>query len=184
MNVRRASASRPLLVLALAVLAANAVVFAAFTWPGLTRARRAEARAREVAARKATLEELWARVTRRREVAAANRSDIEKLTRDLLKPRATDLFAAQREIETLARESGLKPERTSYEVNPVAGTGLVRCEVTLPLNGSYGDLTTFLGRVERGKRFLIVDQLSLAEEEKGARMTLRLSALFRGESAP
>jgi hypothetical protein len=181
---RRASKTRLRTALAgVLLLAANAATFAAFTWPRLTRVRRAESRAREVSARRADLESLWSQVQARKEILAQNRRDIESLNRDHLKDRAEDLFAAQREIEALARDAGLKPKKSSYSLVPVKGTDLVRCEVTLPLDGTYASLTGFLARIQSARRFFVVDQMALAHEEAGARMNLKLSAVFKeGES--
>ena len=177
--IRRGSKSRlHLALIGLCVLLVNLLVLAAFTWPRLSRARRAESRAQEVAARRATLEGLWARVLARKALVAQNRKDIEALTRDHLKPRDRDLFAAQREIERRAIEAGLKPKRSDYEVGVVKGTNLVRCEVTLPLDGSYANLSGFLSRVAASKRFLVVDQMSLSRDDESARMSLKLSAVF------
>jgi Tfp pilus assembly protein PilO len=61
----------------------------------------------------------------------------------------------------------------------VRGTDLVRCEVTLPLDGSYANLTGFLARLESTERFIVVDQMALVQEEDGARMNLKLSAIFK-----
>ena len=158
---------------------ANAVVFAAFTWPKLNSVRRAESRALEVSKRRAALERVWSQVTARKELLARNRQDIESLSRDHLKYRADDLFGAQREIEKLARDAGLKPKKSAYSISKVRGTDLVRCEVTLPLDGSYANLTGFLARIESAKRFIVVDQMALAQEEDGARMNLKLSAIFK-----
>ena len=55
----------------------------------------------------------------------------------------------------------------------------MRCEITLPLDGSYTNLTGFLARIEAAKRFIVVDQMALAREEDGARMSLKLSAIFK-----
>lgn len=177
--IRRRSTSRLRLgFLGLVIVLVNVMVLAAFTGPRLSRARRAESRAQEVASRRATLEGLWARVVARKALVAQNRKDIEALTRDHLKPRDQDLFAAQREIERLATEAGLKPKRSDYEVVPVKGTHLVRCEVTLPLDGSYANLSGFLSRVAASRRFLVVDQMSLSKDDERARMSLKLSAVF------
>jgi len=158
---------------------ANGIAAAAFTWPRLTRVRRAENRAIEVAARRASLETLWTRVTARKDVLAQNRKDIETLHRDHLKERADDLFPTQREIERLAREAGLRPKESSYAMSRVKGTELVRCDVTLPLDGSYTNLTAFLARIEATERFIVVDQMGLSRDEGGARMNLKLSAIFK-----
>lgn len=166
-----------------ALLVANGLVFAALTWPRLTRLRRAETRARSVADQRRSLESLWALVAERKALVARNREDIDRLLREFLKPQTTDLFAAQREVETMARDSGLKPQKSSYSLHAVKGTDLVRCDITMPLDGSYANLAGFLGRVETAKRFLVVDQMALSEDEGGARMSLKLSALFRGGGA-
>lgn len=181
---RRASRTRlRIALLGAFLLVANGAAFAAFTWPGLTRVRRAESRAREVSTRRAGLERLWSQVQARKEILAQNRKDIESLSRDHLKFRAEDLFTAQREIEKLAREAGLKPKKSSYALSKVKGTDLVRCEVTLPLDGTYASLTGFLARIQAAKRFIVVDQMALAQDEAGARMNLKLSAVFKdGES--
>jgi len=177
---RRGSRARlGLGLLAAFLFVANGIAAAAFTWPRLTRVRRAENRAIEVAARRADLEALWTRVTARKDVLAQNRKDIETLYRDHLKERADDLFPTQREIEKLAREAGLRPKESSYAMAAIKGTELVRCDVTLPLDGSYTNLTAFLARIESTKRFILVDQMGLSRDEGGARMNLKLSAIFK-----
>ena len=167
-----------------ALLALNLAAFATFTWPRVTRTRRAETRAQDVAARKTELEGLWARIAARKALVAQNRIDIETLRRDRIKPRSEDLFAAQREIEKLARDSGLKPLKSTYDIESVKGTGLVTCAVTLPLDGSFENLMSFLDRVESAKRFIVVDQLALSQDEHGAKMNLKLSALFVEDGEP
>lgn len=182
---RRGSRARlRIVVTGIALLFINAAVFAFFTWPGLTRVRRAEARARAVADSKQNLERMWAQMLSRRELLEQNRNDIEALSRNHLKSRAADLFAAQREIEDLAQEAGLRPHRSSYSLGRIRGTNLVRCEVTLPLDGSYTNLTDFLSRIGSARRFIVVDQMALSEDEQGARMSLKLSAIFKEEAAP
>jgi Tfp pilus assembly protein PilO len=177
---RRGSRARlRLAMLGAILLVINGIAFAAFTWPRLTRVRRAESRAQEVSARKAALEKLWSQLITRRELVAQNRKDIESLSRDHLKPRAQDLFAAQREIEKLAKDAGLKPKKSTYSLEKIKGTDLIRCEVTLPLDGSYTNLTGFLSRIETATRFIVVDQMALAQDDQGAQMNLKLSAIFK-----
>ena len=179
MSRRRSATRLRIALIGVLLLAVNGVAFAAFTWPRLTRVRRAESRSREVSTRRASLEKLWAQFSARKELLAQNRKDMESLNRDHLKYRTEDLFSAQREIEKLARDSGLKPKKSGYAVTRIKGTDLVRCEVTLPLDGSYANLTGFLARIESAKRFFVVDQMALAQEEDGARMNLKLSAIFK-----
>ncbi len=177
---RRASRNRRRLAfLGAFVLLANAALFATVTWPRLNSLRRAENRAKEVSTHRAALEKVWSQVTARKALLARNRQDIESLSRDHLKYRTEDLFGAQREIEKLARDAGLKPKKSTYSISKVKDTDLVRCEVTLPLDGSYANLTDFLARIESARRFIVVDQMALAQEEGGARMNLKLSAIFK-----
>jgi|CXWL01.1.fsa_nt_gi Tfp pilus assembly protein PilO len=178
MTPRRSKARLNVAGAGLVLLVMNVAVFAAVTWPRLTSVRRAETRAQGVASRLAELERLWSTLLARKELVARNRQDIERLSRDHLKPRATDLFAAQREIERLAQEAGLRTRTSTYDIEKIAGTDLVRCQVTLPLDGSYSNLTGFLSRIAATKRFIVVDQMALSENEQGARMSLRLSAVF------
>jgi Tfp pilus assembly protein PilO len=180
---RQSKARLRIAVLGALLLLGNAVAFAAFTWPRLNRVRRAEDRAQQVSARRAALEALWERVASRKERLVQNRLDIESLTRDHLRSRGADLFLAQREIESLARAAGLNPKKSTYSMEAIKGTSLVRCEVTLPLDGSYRNLTGFLARIETSSRFIVVDQMALARGEEGARMNLRLSAVFKDEDA-
>lgn len=179
MSQRSSRARRGLSWLGLFLLIANGALFGAVTWPRLTSLRRAESRATDVSARRAALEKVWAQATARKGLLAQNRRDIESLSRDHLKYRTEDLFGTQREIEKLAREAGLKPKKSSYAISKVKGTDLVRCEVTLPLDGSYSNLTGFLARIASARRFIVVEQMALAQEEQGARMSLRLSAIFK-----
>ena len=40
-------------------------------------------------------------------------------------------------------------------------------------------LTAFLARIESAKRFILVEQMALSQEDQGAKMNLRLSAIFK-----
>ena len=79
----------------------------------------------------------------------------------------------------LAKAAGLRPKRSTYAIESIKGTGLVRCKVTLPLDGSYVSLTGFLSRIGSTPRFIVVDEMALAQDEQGARMNLTLSAIFK-----
>lgn len=184
MRPRSSALRRRMTLLGALLLVANGLAFAALTWPRLTRAREAESQARDTSVRRAALEKVWSETVARKETLAQNRRDIEALSRDYLKDRREDLFATQREIEKLAKDAGLQPQRSSYALSKVKNTDLVRCEVVLPLDGAYANLTGFLARLETAKRFVVIDQMALAEDETGARMNLRLSAIFKDGGLP
>ena len=181
---RRSKLRLRIAILGLVLLVINAAAFGAFTWPRVTRARDAEIRAQDVSLRRVELETLWSRVAARKSLMTQNQNDLEVLRRDLVKPRASDLLAAQRDIERMARESGLKPMKSNYAIEPVRETDFVKCVVTLLLDGSYANLTAFLTRIESAKRFIVVDQMALSQDELGASLNLKLSALFKEDGAP
>ncbi|MEO8362456.1 MAG: GspMb/PilO family protein [Vicinamibacteria bacterium] len=162
------------------LLAINLIAFAAITWPGLHRVRQAESRAQDIAVQRVALETLWTQLAARKTLAGQNRLDADALRSDYLKPRTEDLFASLREIEKLAVESGLRPKKSSYSIDKIPGVDLVRCTVTMPLDGTYANLTAFLARLETAKRFIIVEQMSLLQGEQAARMSLKLSIVFTG----
>lgn len=161
------------------LLALNVLVFAVLTWPRLNRVRRAESQAQVAAVKRAALESLWSQVSARKALVEQNRRDIDSLHFDHLKWRSQDLFAAQREIEKLAVSSGLRPKRSTYAIERIRGTDLSRCVVTLPLDGTYASLTDFLTQVGNAKRFIVVDQMALSQDDQSAKMSLRLSAIFK-----
>lgn len=179
MSGRRSKARLRVALSGAILLVINLLVSAVFTWPRFTRVRRAESRAQQVAERKATVEKLWAQVASRKKLVDQNRRDIESLKRDHLKLRSEDLFAAQRAIEQMATEAGLRPKRSAYAISKVNETDLVRCEVSLPLDGTYANLTGFLSRIESGRRFILVEQMALTQDDQAARMNLKLSAIFK-----
>ena len=52
--------------------------------------------------------------------------------------------------------------------------------MTLPLEGSYGELVGFLRGVERSTRFLTIDRVSLrADAESGGSLQVELSTYLR-----
>lgn len=179
MTHRRSQARRRIVLLGVALLAGNLLALAIYTWPRLTGVRRAERRADDVAVQRAGLESLWSQMVARKALVEQNRQDIEALKTEHLKFRETDLFAAQREIEKLAVDAGLRPRRSSYSIERIKGTDLVRCSITVPLDGSYSNLTDFLGRVESATRFIVVDQMALSQDDTSAKMNLRLFAVFK-----
>jgi Tfp pilus assembly protein PilO len=94
--------------------------------------------------------------------------------------------AALHEVESLARELGLHPERRTYRHAEVKGLPLVRVEINMPISGSYTQLVSFLDRLERSSAFLTVDRVELRGKEGAegeADLSVVLSAYFRAEAA-
>jgi Tfp pilus assembly protein PilO len=175
---RRSRRRLALLVVAAAFAALNLVTFAAFTWRKLTEVRRAEARATEVEERLRASEGALAVARKQSETIRANERDIAAFKARYLKDLASDLLDAQREIDALARASGISAPTTSYTLSRVKGTDLVRCAVGLPVEGSYRNLIGLIERVESSPRFLTLADLALSSGESKAQLKLEVSAYF------
>lgn len=177
----RARLRRP----ALALLALNAAVFLAFTLPRTLQEQSAATRVVALREEVAREQGRVAALRERAEAMAANARDVERFARERLRPRAEALLPALDEIHRAASEEGITLGRESYTRDEPREGLPARVRVSLPVSGSYEQIVGFLGRLERSKQFLIVDQLSLGTEggEGEARLAIVVSAFFR-ETAP
>lgn len=169
---------------ALALLLLNAGVFGAFTLPRTLQERNAQGRV--VALREEVIRERArvAALRERAEAMAANARDGERFAKERLRPRSEALLPALEEIHRAAAEESIELGRESYTPEePRAGVP-ARVQVALPISGSYEQIVGFLGRLERSRHFLVVDQLSLgAEGGSEAQLSIVVSAYFRETAA-
>ncbi len=172
----RARLRRP----ALGLLALNAAVFLAFTLPRTLQERNA---ARRVAGLRAEVGGERARVRALRERAdslVANARDSERFWRELLKDRKETLLPAIDEIQKAASAEGIDLGREAYTPEEARAGVPARVRVQLPVAGSYDQIVGFLGRLERSKQFLVIDQVSLDAGTDGeARLAIEVSAYYR-----
>ncbi len=158
-----------------ALLALNLATLAAWTLPHGYRQRNAQAQLQ--AARK-ELAGVRSSTARLRERAAAIRSNLADAQRFYAKhagDRTSELIPTLEAVETMARAPGLEPGARSLARSDVAGTRLEQVKVTLPLQGSYGQLVRFLRDVETSPRFLTIDSISMRTTEGGATLNVVLS---------
>ena len=164
----------------LVLLVLNLGVLLAWTLPRSLRQKSAAERA--VAARVELARERE-RVLALRERAGAiraNRADLERFYATLAGNERQDLLPTLQTIEELAREPGLSPTSRTLRRESVDKAPLERVAVTLPLEGSYAELVGFLHGVERSKRFLTIDRVSLrADAESGGSLQVELSTYLR-----
>jgi Tfp pilus assembly protein PilE/Tfp pilus assembly protein PilO len=164
------------------LLALNAAVLGAWTLPRSLR-QRTRAAERAVAARSELARERERAEALRERAAAirANRADLERFYTTLAGDEKRDLLPTLAAIEELARAGGLQPGSRALRRESVDKAPLERVGVTLPLEGSYGDLVGFLRGVERSKRFLMVDRVSLrADADSGGALQVE----SRGRASP
>lgn len=118
-----------------------------------------------------------------------DRASIELTTfyRDVLPaslPDARRLTNAR--LPQLAQQSGLNFERSEYEVEVDRDSTLRRLRLEMILSGSYAEMRTFIHQLETSPEFVVIDNVSLAEEDANVGslvVTVRLSTYYR-DAAP
>jgi Tfp pilus assembly protein PilO len=169
-----------LLPVFLLLLVVNLLAAAAWTVPRTMRLRNATAR---VAAVHELLDQERVQVARQRERAeaiAANGVDLERFYASIVGPERKELLPTLEDIEAMARAPGLQPGDRSFRREDVANTRVERVGITLPLTGSYEQLVGFLREVERSKRFLTVNSITLrGQRQGGAALQVEMSAFMR-----
>jgi len=169
---------RPLLVL----LGINALVFTVYTLPRSIQERSIETQGATLRAEAERERATVADLRQRAEALRANAKDAERLYREILGDRTRDLVPTIEEVEKMATDLGLRPLTRSFDHAPVTGLPLVRTVIRLPLRGTYSQLVSFLDRIERSKRFLVVDEVSLRERQDGqADLTVAVATYFRAD---
>lgn len=171
---------------ALLLLGLNAAAFLAFTLPRTLQERSAAGRVLSLREEVARERGRVAALRERAEAMSANSRDSERFLGELLKPRPEALLPALDEIHKAASEEGISLGRESYTPEE-AKAGTPACiRVQLPIAGSYEQIVGFLGRIERSKHFLVIDQLSLDAGSSGgeARLGIVLSAYYREPPGP
>ena len=187
--MNRQETSRPLWqlasVAALALLAANALVFAAFTLPRLNRSRRAEdqvATLRQVLVNERAEAD---RLRKRAQAIDANVRDSKRFFSETIRPMSEALAADLDVVESALRASGLGVDQRGYTQQPVAGAPLLRYAIHLPLSGPRAQAGLLLRQIERASRFVIIDRVVLQDDKEPgqARFDLDLSTYYQSNDA-
>jgi Tfp pilus assembly protein PilO len=175
----RKPARRPLLLAVLVLLGLNVVAFAAYTLPRTIQVRRATSRAAQARAEVERETKDVADLRGRADALRANTADADRFYASV-DPRS-ELLVVLEDVESMAREPGLKPGGRSFVAAEAADPRLSRIKVNLPLAGSYEQLVGFLERVEGSPHFLTVDRIALSGGEEGTgTLQVELSAYFGG----
>jgi Tfp pilus assembly protein PilO len=170
---------RPLVIL----LVVNAAVFAVYTLPRTLQERSVSARDATLRADVAREREVVAQLRRRAETLKANTRDRERFYSEIVGDRGRDLVATIEEVEKMAVDLGLKPQTRAWEHSRLHELPVVRTVIRMPLRGTYAQLVAFLDRVERSKRFLIVEQVSLKEGSDGqGDLLVAVGTYFRADA--
>ncbi len=158
----------------------NGLVYAAYTLPRSLEeravARTAESLKHELGEEKRLLEALRGK----QEAIEANTRDTRTFYKDHVAARKSSLVPILRHIETLAEEQGLRVGSQGFEADPVKGTPLERFKITMPVNGTYRQLVSLVGRLEASSYFLTLDEVRVrgTGDEGRVQLDLVLSCYF------
>jgi Tfp pilus assembly protein PilO len=178
-------------ILPLAILAvANLVALLVVVYPLSRRVTATEQRAQDVGVRlaRATQEYRGARAT----LEGRERTDkqLERFYAEVL-PR--DQAAARRitylKLAQLARDADLLYERRSFTTDEgEKDSTLTRLDISVPLNGEYGDIRRFIHTLETAPEFIVIRDVAVAKgsDDKNSwlTLTLNLSTYYRTEDGP
>jgi Tfp pilus assembly protein PilO len=156
-----------------ALTALNAVGFFVYTLPKRLEERSLAARVSSLRAEVERERQVVTRLRRRNETLQANTADAARFYEGLGSRSA--LLTVLEELQRTPRDLGLKVGRRSYTPNQVKGLPLTRYAITMPVTGSYRQLTAFLDRMEGSTHFLTVDQVNLRKRGAAGEADLDVS---------
>jgi Tfp pilus assembly protein PilO len=170
-----------------ALAAVNAIGFLVYTLPKRLEDRNLNARVASLRAEVERERVIAMRLRRRSEALQANAADAKRFYEGL--GSRTLLLTVLEELQRTPSELGLRVGRRSYQPNAVKGLPLTRYSITMPVTGSYRQLTSFLDRMEGSPHFLTVDQVNLRKRVSAgeADLDVTMSAYVRAtkvEDAP
>jgi len=168
--------SRQIVVLCLALLSADAFFYALLVRPRLGEYRTLTTenapRIREIERREGRAREREAYVAGLKQAE----EDLARLRKEILQTRDRRMIEVDEELARLAENFGINLEQVQYQNDTLADEGLERFAMTLPLQGGYSNLRTFIQAVEESTKFLVIERVALAEgAEGGVLLTMNIT---------
>lgn len=164
------------------LLVANVAAYFVYTLPRSLQKRNVASR---VDLLKVELGEERARVAglrARAEAIVANRKESRVFLEQKVARPGMSLEPMLREVETLAEKQGLAVGSQSFKRDPVEGLPLVKFAITMPITGTYRQVTGLVSELERSSYFLTLDEISVRQQgnqEGSIALNLLFSAYFR-----
>jgi Tfp pilus assembly protein PilO len=174
---------RHLVVPFLVLAGLNLAVFLAYTLPRRMQEKNIASRAVVLREEVERERRAMAELRRKAETLESNNRDMARFYREIIGSRRAGLLPVLQELEGMAASLGIQAPRRNYAPKEVKGVaGLSRFQVTMPVTGTYRQLGSFLGALERSPHFLTVDKVALRQKSGSvADLAVVLSAYFRGE---
>jgi Tfp pilus assembly protein PilO len=170
--------------------AANVAAYVAYTLPRSLQKRNVASRVDLLKVELAEERTRTADLRARSESIVANRTESRSFLEDHVARPGTSLVPILKEVETLAKEQGLKVGTQGFTREAVKGLPLEKFEISMPVSGTYDQVAGLVQELERSSYFLTLDEIGARQQgnlgEGSVELSLNFSAYFRAgpEGAP
>jgi hypothetical protein len=186
MDLSRAFAEKRRLILPIAIAAiVNLAIYAVVIYPRTSSAGALERRAQQASMTRA-------RAAADLKDAEAIRTGQERAAQQLARFYDSVLPKGQegarrityRRLATLADESNLDYDRSTFAIKQERESTLEQMDVTMVLEGEYRDVRRFIHKLETAPEFVVIGDVGLVQGEKNAplTLTLKLSTYYKAGS--
>jgi Tfp pilus assembly protein PilO len=186
MDLERIVAEHRRLAIALGIaFAVNLLVYAIVIYPRTSSAGALETRAQAAAMARA-------RASADLAAAEAMRTGQERAAQQLARfydsvlPQGQDgaRRITYRRLAALADEANLDYDRRTITIKRERESQLEHMDVTMSLQGEYRDVRRFIHRLETAPEFVVIEDITLAQDERNAplTLTLKLSTYYKAGS--
>ncbi|MGE0705058.1 MAG: GspMb/PilO family protein [Vicinamibacterales bacterium] len=157
-------------------LAVNVGLYAFLVRPLASSATGAGTRAVAAAEARRTAEREYAGVEADQAARQQALQDLAVFRDDVLPGSLAEARTTYASLPSLAADAGVAPLRRRSEVTPVGDAGgLQRLSVVMELQGTYQDLRSFIYELERGTDFVVIDDVTLTEQNETGPLGLVLT---------
>jgi Tfp pilus assembly protein PilO len=90
------------------------------------------------------------------------------------------------QLADMAERANLNFSRRTFAPGQDRGSSIARLDMTMSIDGAYRDMRRFIHAVETAEEFIVINQVALAQRERGAALslTLQLATYFRASDEP
>lgn len=139
--------------------AANVAVYLAYTLPRSLQKRNVASRVDQLRVELTDQRTRVADLRARTEAIVANRKESHAFLEDRVKGPGTSLVPLLAEVESLAKQQGLKVGNQGFSREGVKGLPLERFAITMPVTGTYDQVAGLVQQLERSTYFVTLDQI-------------------------
>lgn len=103
------------------------------------------------------------------------RSSGDEFLQSYFMDRRTTSSSILGELSTAAKDAGIRFKEHTYVIDPVEGSDtLSMMTISGNYEGTYGDLVEYINRLDRSRRFLIIDTLTAAPVANGTTLNVNI----------